>query len=1713
MPILNLPKTVQIPFETLTNEQRNAIHTVMTGKGLQNPLREKIQLCRDAINKEIALFQGADLGEPGGGECPSCGNTDCPSVTPQNGIDIIYQLRLLIFWLDALEVHTDKLSGSKVDYIDAFFQRLSAAGSYSSALKSITGKNQEKFSKVFHSITGAGDICLDRILNPCTGPCTDGYRTCGIFAVNSGLVGLYGCTCTTPVAHELITCHLPSFIDCIKKLIEEDDKNYCQAKKIVEKYSASSRLAQDAIADPLISEIIKSIFATPELKQALLDVQKSEASEEAIQTTSQFFPEFDGSDGAVTDCEGSPLVVVGPPGVPGEDGKDGCRGPTGMPGAPGVDGFCQGGNNPCGGIQGACCINGFCLELTSQQCQVYNGNFYGEQSTCEADAQNCVPDSCGSTDECPEGQVCCGSECVDACPNGTMNGGSCGNCPPCFNCDNCTNGCGGVCECPAGTLCCNDTCMPACPTDPPTCPTCQGGCCPQGYDCCGGDGCCPQGQCCNGECCGSGSSCCGGECCSGDCCGGSVCCSGETPNCCGDSCCANDCCGGECCNDDAPCCTPDGCGSYCPGTSVCPNDEQCNDGCPCDEGDCCEGETECCANDGIEGCCEGSGCTDLCEDGSCPDDTLCNNGCGCPPNDTDGEEGSCCGDGCCYNQKCCEDSYCCGLEQCCNGNNDCCDAGLQCCGDGVCCPEGTCCPGAGDGGICQPECPGTGGCACGDGPCCTSGEECCNGNCCSFTQCCGADGVTCIDRCPPVDGEEQGACPGPSPCNGGCPCGSGAAGVGGCCSGEVTCCFDICCDGTCTQPCPLYNGCPEECNGEDDCCVADGGDCCPMDDENGTWSPVAGGSSVDGGSDCECYQWEYNEEDGSFECTSSNAACDEMGLTDYLGGYCCPEGFTCCKKGPACTEVLVGGDISGYDNQTFCCPEDIAQCSSVGCVGRCNECAAQDCCESDEVCCLGCPCTDPGDNAQCFATGCAVCRRQEEGCVGCGGAGTAQCATDADCIPQFGPLSCCRPRPEGDPFEGELTCTFNCGDPGGIGNDGTGYLKGACCYIKGAGDSGEVFCVDVTRPQCDRLLGIHYAGESCPRDDDGTGGDQPPEPPDPPYACCYRSAMVNTWFCENKDTEQECMEMCGGALPQFTNCNYCGDVYGKCEDGEAGSVCNNGVCPEWDDGSGDIDGPIFEGPFQCPSIGAFPGERSRRGEEVQRLSEINLPKNSCGDVSEFCVDKDGLGVCCREGQKCCDGQCRNWNQHSNCCYSEITEKYYYCQFGCCSTLDLNGDVVCQELVNGLVNTDSCPQNIENSRSTSTYKSCTDNERIYGSLIGKNLLYSGKDTEVFVAPNFDNDGRLTNYNVEVEHTPIVGRQSELSVQLSLTELRTGRTKEEATPTVITAPIKFQIVNFLASKKSKTLSRPSSKTFGALDTQSDISFAELTDKSSLGDLKKSVKDAQKTVIEGSMTTIIEADGTIGESQVVTFVSGSNIRLDTNEAKNIIRINVDDLNLWELSDVYSSGVSGATNGDVLQYSSALGKWNAVAVPAGPSGPTGPVAGSSKEIIYNADGGASASPNLTFDYTNAILGVTADVHLYQGFTAGGTCDFQDNVVVKANLKDYAETVYAVGQVNSSTAFNLENGNVQTVTVGGIDTGSTITFSFSNPPSSGNAGSVTLIMTNPMAHGDVAWHSSVKWSGGTAPSLSSSGTDILSFTTLDAGTTWYGFVGGIGMS
>jgi hypothetical protein len=88
----------------------------------------------------------------------------------------------------------------------------------------------------------------------------------------------------------------------------------------------------------------------------------------------------------------------------------------------------------------------------------------------------------------------------------------------------------------------------------------------------------------------------------------------------------------------------------------------------------------------------------------------------------------------------------------------------------------------------------------------------------------------------------------------------------------------------------------------------------------------------------------------------------------------------------------------------------------------------------------------------------------------------------------------------------------------------------------------------------------------------------------------------------------------------------------------------------------------------------------------------------------------------------------------------------------------------------------------------------------------------------------------------------------------------------------------------------------------------------------------------------------------------------------------------------------------------------------------------------------------------------------------------------------------------------------VQTLT--GVGTGATGTTAiyFTNAPSTG-AASVTMIITNGglmTGTGMTAWGGNIKWPGGIKPVLSSSGIDVVSFVTPDAGSTIYGFVGGL---
>ena len=129
-------------------------------------------------------------------------------------------------------------------------------------------------------------------------------------------------------------------------------------------------------------------------------------------------------------------------------------------------------------------------------------------------------------------------------------------------------------------------------------------------------------------------------------------------------------------------------------------------------------------------------------------------------------------------------------------------------------------------------------------------------------------------------------------------------------------------------------------------------------------------------------------------------------------------------------------------------------------------------------------------------------------------------------------------------------------------------------------------------------------------------------------------------------------------------------------------------------------------------------------------------------------------------------------------------------------------------------------------------------------------------------------------------------------------------------------------------------------------------------------------------------------------------------------------------------------------------------------------------------------------------------------GATLSGAVDGGAQVISNPVVKDYGETVNVIGATGGGTQdIDLEDGNVVTATV----TASANTFTFSNPSTSGVSCSFTLILTNGGSQ-TVNWPASVDWAAATAPTLTAAGVDVLTFMTVDAGTIWYGFAGGLAM-
>lgn len=102
------------------------------------------------------------------------------------------------------------------------------------------------------------------------------------------------------------------------------------------------------------------------------------------------------------------------------------------------------------------------------------------------------------------------------------------------------------------------------------------------------------------------------------------------------------------------------------------------------------------------------------------------------------------------------------------------------------------------------------------------------------------------------------------------------------------------------------------------------------------------------------------------------------------------------------------------------------------------------------------------------------------------------------------------------------------------------------------------------------------------------------------------------------------------------------------------------------------------------------------------------------------------------------------------------------------------------------------------------------------------------------------------------------------------------------------------------------------------------------------------------------------------------------------------------------------------------------------------------------------------------------------------------------ADIRSYVGgTVNALGSVGTNQSVSLADGRYISATITG-----NVQFTFTSVPS--GATDILLQLTNGGAH-TVSFAATVNWSGGTTPSLQSSGTDLIRLYTTDGGTNFIG--------
>ena len=1091
---------------------------------------------------------------------------------------------------------------------------------------------------------------------------------------------------------------------------------------------------------------------------------------------------------------------------------------------------------------------------------------------------------------------------------------------------------------------------------------------------------------------------------------------------------------------------------------------------------------------------------------------------------------------------------------------------LFCCGGNGCCPEGKCC---------------------GGNDCCTDivdengvtyQQECCGGKCCGFgtTECCG--GTDCCDLDGPtpccVNGTCEPLCPGEDycpdasllSCNGGCGCGIGNDGF------PEKCCAGNCCEGAVAGGCcpsNLPSGCP--CGQNRVCCPGAG--CCDVGEL------CCNGACVSEGDWLECCT-----DFGGNECTFGdvtlccNIDLDGDGDID-IPPTCCDDEFggpICCDN---CCELKCGGHICQRALETSCdgdCDadgcDDSELCSLIACCGNTGYC---DHCWLD---------SDNWDGSQSWTGGCECGCQSEEtqgtrrdginfccaedtspcGDICCGD--DERCCTFANpdgtfvdgCCPQSDGPECCCWSTDSNGFGFQPECC----------NEATEGCCNESCYqrLKDWDNDGDLElspcnneCSNYNPDICDFACGDLDDIENsicCP--DDGQ------------HYCCEGDGTTPSCYSREEFPDGECCagyccsdDCCGGFECEYTHCEYgccgdynsdgsaiCKDANGDCpcpcdepcgEPGSCAPSCPNGAegcCDNF--GSGWICDSCDECFSQGPDYGYVLIDCEPQCYRADLTPKPCLTNQVDCHPECGCTPPEDGAECCRKQFSLVDDGDNGCLEQAKCDLPEGGQGGVCCSFSPAWCGKISPYLLMPCVVNGRCATPCSDGTCPTTDTCAYYHGgpcpCEDDGASFGACSGLSdgNLKSGGDTTPPPRINPLNNTVTGQDRNPYAKAAVKGFETVQDVPLA----RPLRARETTIKT------QFQILNFVADEGLKTEVRTEIEsrfstqlTAGTFtpkfasssnysESKSRVSVSEKKRGSKkLGEAGAQVEGIDAETIKGTITTTTLSDGTLGKTIQISFVSGSNIRLDTNEAGNIIRISVDDLNVNELLDVSYKNLA---NGNTLRRGAGDTWGKSTYFPEGPTGATGSAptsitGGVEHGVIVNIDGVATVDAGLKFDGVNTfdVGAASRPAHFNSGISAGAESNFNDNEFQAAQFLDTAEGasgsyLFTPGTPLNVAVVNFNDGPVQYVTATAGGAGATAILPLLNTAATGEVKSVTLIITNGGLFSQSDLVANQKWAGGSQPTLSNSGIDIISIMNVNDGSDFgfnYCFQNGTGMA